>query len=455
MRRRRQGAYGTTVKPPLPTCPVIGHDDAVNDQNEVTLETTPRAAPVPGSDRLFTLDLIRGVALLGILIMNMPGYSTSFYSGMSGSDQWPYWWDEWTAILRNTLFSGKFNSMFSLLFGIGFTIQLTRLIDKRGKDGVRYYIRRLVALFAFGAIHMLVFWTGDVLHMYALLGVLLLMLRNCSDRTIYCIIALCMLFPVASGIYRMETLDAEMLSHMEQAFNAWLASNDYAYGRGTFVDAMHEHTRETLFLYSDPASLEYTLSFYAQLTTTMLLGFLVGRRQLIQRAPELMPQLVKLQYWSLGIGVVSALLLAYGEKTVSSIEASPQSIVVGMSYVFCRLTLMTFYVTTLIRLAQQRRWRERLSALAIVGRMPLTNYLLQTAVATTIFYGWGFGFWNRGGPLAWFLLAFAIYFVVQIPASRWWLARFEYGPMEYLWRLLTYGKSMSGRLTRSTKYLSP
>jgi uncharacterized protein len=145
---------------------------------DASLERASDVAPVAGSERLFTLDLIRGVALLGILVMNMPGFATSFYSGMSGSDQWVNWWDEWTAVLRNTLFSGKFNSMFSLLFGLGFTIQLGRLIEKRGQDGIRIYIRRLVALFAFGAIHMLIFWTGDVLHMYALLGVLLLLLRN-------------------------------------------------------------------------------------------------------------------------------------------------------------------------------------------------------------------------------------------------------------------------------------
>ncbi|HVF18309.1 MAG TPA: DUF418 domain-containing protein [Steroidobacteraceae bacterium] len=421
----------------------------MNDVPNDLAVSAQHAGPVAGAERLFTLDLIRGVALLGILIMNMPGFATSFYSGMSGSDQWINWWDEWTAVLRNTLFSGKFNSMFSLLFGIGFTIQLNRLLERRGPDGVRLYVRRLIALFAFGAIHMLVFWTGDVLHMYALLGVLLLLLRNASDRTIYLLIALCMLFPVISGLYKMTITGAPDVDHVEQAFSAWLTSNDYAYGRGSFSDAMREHTRETWFLYTDPASFEFTLSFYVQLTTTMLLGFLIGRHRLMQRIEELLPKLIRLQYWSLGIGIGSALLLAYGEKTVSPIDVSAKSIVVSMSYVICRIALMTFYVTTLIRLAGHRHWRERLASIALVGRMPLTNYLLQTAIATTIFYGWGLGFWNEGGPLIWFVLALAIYFIAQVPFSRWWLARFQYGPMEYLWRVLTYGRAMSGQLRRS------
>jgi uncharacterized protein len=407
------------------------------------------AKPVSSSERLFSLDLIRGVALLGILIMNMPGFATSFYSGLSGSDQWLNWWDEWTATLRNVLFSGKFNSMFSLLFGIGFTIQLERLLERRGAAGLGIYLRRLAALFLFGAIHMLVFWTGDVLHMYALLGMLLVFLRNRSDRTIVVLIVLCMLFPIALGLVKMWLVDAAYIEHLEVAFNAWLASNDAAYGQGSFIDAMHEHTRETWFLYTDPASIEFTISFYVQLATTMLIGFLIGRHRIVQRIPELMPDLIRLQYWSLGIGIGSALLLAYGEKTVSPIDVSAKSIVVSLSYAVCRIALMSFYVTTLIRLTQNPLWRMRFRLIATVGRMPLTNYLLQTAIATTIFYGWGLGFWNEGGPLAWLLLAFAIYFIVQVPLSSWWLARFEYGPMEHLWRVMTYGRGMSRQLTQS------
>jgi uncharacterized protein len=414
---------------------------------EPRVSSEPR--PVSGAERLFELDLVRGAALLGILIMNMPGFATSFYSGSSGSYLWANEWDQWTALLRNVLFSGKFNSMFSLLFGIGFTIQLQRLIERRGSEGMRIYLRRLAALFLFGAVHALVFWTGDVLHMYALLGLLLVVLRHRSDRTIWLWIAACLSFPIVLGVFKMLVIDESYFVHVERAFTAWVASNDAAYGAGSFVDAMREHTREIWFLYTDVASIEQTLSFYVQLTTSMLLGFLIGRHRIPQRIAELMPSIVRLQYWSLGIGIGSALLLAYGEETVSPIDLSAKSIVVGLSYVVCRLALMFFYVTTLVRLAQYNDWRARFDSIAAVGRMPLTNYLMQTAIATTIFYGWGLGFWNRGGPLAWLLLALAIFFLVQVPLSRWWLARFQYGLMEYLWRLMTYGRSMSGTFRRA------
>jgi uncharacterized protein len=116
-------------------------------------------------------------------------------------------------------------------------------------------------------------------------------------------------------------------------------------------------------------------------------------------------------------------------------------IVARVAYVVCRVATMTFYVATIVRVVHSVAWRPLLTPIATVGRMPLTNYLLQTLLATFIFYGWGLGFWGRIGPALQLVLAIAIYFAIQIPLSRWWLNRFALGPMEYLWRSLTYGRA--------------
>jgi uncharacterized protein len=110
-----------------------------------------------------------------------------------------------------------------------------------------------------------------------------------------------------------------------------------------------------------------------------------------------------------------------------------------VAYVVCRVAIMIFYVATIVRAVHNVGWRARLMPIATVGRMPLTNYLLQTLLGTFIFYGWGLGYWGRIGPTLQLGLAIAIYFVVQVPLSRWWLGRFALGPMEYVWRALTYG----------------
>ena len=142
------------------------------------------ATPVSAKERIYTLDVIRGFALLGIFIMNMPWFNTSFYVEYAGTELWPEWWDKWTETATEVLFAGKFNSMFSMLFAIGFTIQLERLEARDPGHAKAIYLRRIFWLFVFGVIHVCVFWTGDVLHVYALMGLLLLALRRAPYKVL-------------------------------------------------------------------------------------------------------------------------------------------------------------------------------------------------------------------------------------------------------------------------------
>src|SRR5262245_30072562 len=111
------------------------------------------AGPVQPSERIQTLDIVRGFALLGILIMNMPGFSASYYAEADGSHLWAGMLDQRAEQIRDMLFSGKFNSMFSLLFGLGFTIQLGRMVARDPEHATALYIRRLFALMAFALVH--------------------------------------------------------------------------------------------------------------------------------------------------------------------------------------------------------------------------------------------------------------------------------------------------------------
>jgi uncharacterized protein len=100
---------------------------------------------------------------------------------------------------------------------------------------------------------------------------------------------------------------------------------------------------------------------------------------------------------------------------------------------------MSFYVLTIVRLAQIPAWQRRFAPVAAAGRAPLSNYLMQTLICTTFFYGWGFGWWGKVGPAMQLALAAAIFFLIQVPLSVAWFRRFRYGPLEYAWRVLTYG----------------
>jgi len=146
------------------------------------------------------------------------------------------------------------------------------------------------------------------------------------------------------------------------------------------------------------------------------------------------------QWFALALGIVTGAIYGYRIATTTGLQLpSVFGMFANVCYVVCRVSIMTFYVATIVRLVHNAAWRPRLTPIATVGRMPLTNYLLQTLIATSIFYSWGLGLWGRVGPALQLALAIAIYFAIQVPLSQWWLNRFALGPMEYVWRWLTYG----------------
>jgi uncharacterized protein len=398
-------------------------------------------APVSAQQRIVTLDIVRGFALLGILIMNMPGFVSSIFIEADGSHLWSSPIDRAAELARDMLFSGKFNSMFSLLFGIGFTIQFARMEQLAPGHATHLYLRRLLILLAIGLVHAMFFWTGDVLHVYAVLGLLLLLvMRQMSDRAIVALIVLLLVYPAISGVVRLLVVTPDITAMRVAQAQAFEASNNLAYGGGTFIAAAREHMREFAHFYDNVWSLWGTLGFYVQMATTMLLGVLVGRHRLAQRIPELLPSIRRIQGWALSVGLVCALTFGIIFEIQRTPGPTPLKVLGSLAYTISRPSLMIFYVLTIVRLAQLPSWQARFAPIAATGRMPLTNYLMQTLICTTLMYGWGFGLWGTVGPAGQLLLAFAIFFVIQVPLSILWLRRFEYGPLEYLWRVATYGR---------------
>jgi uncharacterized protein len=407
------------------------------------------AVPISSKERIYTLDVIRGFALLGIFIMNMPWFNTSFYVDMTGTDLWTSWWDQWTETATEVLFSGKFNSMFSMLFAIGFTIQLERLEARDPEHARSIYLRRIFWLFVFALIHACVFWTGDVLHIYALMGLVLLALRRAPYKLLWTLFALAMLYPLAMGIYRYFTFTPEYREYVVSVAKAWEASNNAAYGQGSFLAAAREHSREMLHLYTEPFTLRGMLSFYVQFLATMLLGLMLGRSRFFQNSAQHLPLVKRVQWWTLAGGLATGVVYGVWQATTTDyITPTPWRLVAGCCYILCRVLIMVFYVATIVRCVHNESWRRRLAPMAIAGRMPLTNYLMQTLIATTLFYGWGFGLWGRVGNALDLVLATGIFFLVQVPLSKWWLARHELGPMEWLWRRLTYGRVAGESISR-------
>ena len=307
------------------------------------------ATPIRPGERIFTLDVIRGFALLGIFIMNMPGFGTSFFQGADGTHLWPEWWDRTAEVLRDVLFSGKFNSMFSMLFAIGFILLLERLEARDPQHAKAIYLRRIGWLFVFGVAHSCIFWTGDVLHMYALFGLLLLALRRVPEKWLWALFAASLLYVLIPTTYRLLTYDPAEVQARVALMAQWAASNDAAYGTGSFLAAAREHTREMVFNYTEPRAFMNYFGFYVQLFTTMVLGLILGRRHFFENAASQLDLVKRVQWSALCIGVATGAIFGYYEATVTDpLTPAVLGVTARVSYVVCRVATMTFYVATIV-----------------------------------------------------------------------------------------------------------
>ena len=154
---------------------------------------TTAVLPTQPEERLANLDVLRAFALLGILVVNMFDFAYTS-SLVMPQDRWPAWWDQAAVGIMGIFFAGKFNSLFSFLFGIGFYLQLQRF-SAAGSSGVAIYVRRLIVLFVLGLAHAIFLWWGDVLHIYAVLGFALLPMRKASNWVICTVMLLCLVAP--------------------------------------------------------------------------------------------------------------------------------------------------------------------------------------------------------------------------------------------------------------------
>jgi len=407
------------------------------------------AAPIAENERIGTIDALRGFALLGILIMNMPDYGNSFYAFLMEEEQWPMWWDQAARSIADTMFSGKFNGIFTMLFAVGFTMQLQRQQQREGSGATAIYLRRLTWLFIFGLLHICL-WPGDVLHAYAIAGAMFLALYRLSDRAIVGLIVFTLLYPAIEGVLLYNVITPADIANAVGRMRELVAS-DYAAARsGSFLATVQQSWRNMAAMYFVESSWYTIPRFFALLLTTALIGLLLGRRRFFHDLKSKLPLVARLQWWLLGTGIVLGACFALWSATVEQPQTpSLWKTLAQLCFRVSRVATMGFYMCLIIRAMHSDRWRGLMQPFVVAGRMPLTNYLMQTVICTSIFLGWGLGFYGKVGPALSMLLSLVIFFAIQVPFSRWWLGRFQMGPMEYLWRLLSYGHRESvGRLAR-------
>jgi uncharacterized protein len=386
--------------------------------------------PTPGSQRLDLLDALRGFALAGVLLANLVAFSLYFFLSHDAAVALPTFpVDRWLDAAIGILVSGKFVTLFSIMFGIGFALQMQR--SARG-GGWRRYLRRLGVLLGMGLLHSTLLWWGDILRYYALLGLLLLPMAKLRPRTLATIGVLLVILPHLS-------------------ISAWLASvippvptQEHAFAAA--LAAFSSHDVGTM-LRGNLDFIDWWLPTYwglvLSISGNMLVGAAIGKSGVLHD-PARHALFWKRLSWAFPAGLALALVVKVSDYGRLPAQAAWLDNDIGRMVMrdfnqATALVLALGYAAVFVLLFSRPAWRRWLQHLAPVGRMALSNYLTHSLLGLALFYGVGIGIGPRYG-LVGVMVAWVLLFGAQIVVSRWWLARFRFGPAEWAWRSLTYGQ---------------
>ena len=391
------------------------------------------------SKRIEVIDVLRGFTLFGIILVHM---TEQYYAGQP-PEQFANFGsksliDGIVSGFVAIFIQGKFYMIFSFLFGLSFYLQLSK------SDGslrfVTHFFWRLLILFGIGFIHHL-HYRGDILTIYAMLGLGLLLSYRLPDKYLL-ILALLLVLNVPSVIVRL--IDVIVASpNWQNPFQNVDQDSLLAYFNtvksGTYFEILKANLAEFL------PKFEFQI-FYGRIYITMglfLLGLYAGRKNVfdkIELQKPLFKKLLKVSLWTL-LGCVLFSLAFFGGAQALGIKLSNQTqwLVGGGVFDIFNAVFATIYTTGILLLFQKDKWKSRLMHFYAVGRMGLTTYLTQTFFGIMIFFSMGFGLLGEIGSGVAFVIAIGL-FIIQIQFSKFWLARFQYGIFEWLWRSLTYLK---------------
>jgi uncharacterized protein len=406
-------------------------------------EATPsRAASLAGEsaapvrERIQALDVLRGMAVGGILFANvLVFFGMTFLSPERNAELSSTTADHVALWLERVFVDGKFYSVFSLLFGIGFGVQLAR----GGDAALPRFRRRLRILLAIGAIHAFLIWAGDILMLYALLGFTMPWFARKSTRELLRWAIVLLTIPAALYVAALTAWTLAGAGPAQSSSSGGMPANILpffeAIGRGGFRDAF---VGNLVFLAGRWADLFATVRF-PKVLGMFVMGLWTVRTGLALSPSDHRDTLVRWSLLGWGVGLPANVIAAWAFERWPYLPPSAGGLLgVVMQGIGVPMLALGYAATVALLVVDGRRF---IGAFAPVGRMALTNYLMHSIVCVTLSYGFGLGLWWRIGAAKAMAIAAAI-IALQIPLSAWWLSRFRFGPVEWVWRRLTYGRPL-------------
>lgn len=309
----------------------------------------------------------------------------------------------------------KFVTIFSFLFGVGFVLQMKRA-EAKGRSFNGFFLRRLVVLLGIALAHALLD-PSEVLHQYVLLGLLLLLLRGVHTR-------------VLLGLAIFLAACPYVLSLVAPSVARFPPTSPQVYTEGRLGEVVAFHVGQ--FVSNRASWVSYVWMFSA--FAPFAFGAYAGRQEVFERIDAMLPGVRRLGWWGLGVGIAGTLGAVWTFRS-----GLPHGFVAGgLVWTLGVWGLALFYMVRVAVVAQSRRLPALSTWFGAVGRLTLTNFVMQTVICTSLFYAYGLGLYGAVGPAACVGLTIVIY-ALQVLASGWWIKRYRFGPLEWVWRTLTYG----------------
>jgi len=393
---------------------------------------------VKNPDRIQVLDVLRGFALAGILIINamsilaVKGSTPAFTVDIPFAGR----------ILQDLILffvESKFFTLFSLLFGISFAIQI-QSAKKQGNAFLPRISRRMAGLLLFGTLHILLLWDGDILVIYAITGTLLILFRKTTNSRIRKWVISLLAVPgvlvfailVYTLIARLSVSGAETFAKSDTSLAKEFANTDAT--QKLLQNGFIEGIAERIHTY-----LELSPLLFSRIPTVLamfLIGLYLGRSNFIRQLPEKIEVLKKVRFWGLTVGFSLMFFIVAGTKFLPTVSAL---IAIIEDQYLAGPILCLGYASAVTLDFLKKPTRKIYGYFAKAGRMALTNYLTQSLVLTFLAYGWGLGLALKLNGFQVLGISFLLY-VAQVILSGLWLSKFKYGPFEWVWRCITYWK---------------
>lgn len=402
-------------------------------------------APTKAINRIHFLDALRGIAIFAIFTANIPYLSGYFFIGSNTASSWAtFKMDAFFETILHTLVDGKFYTIFSLLFGIGFTIQYENL-KKRELPFKPFFRRRMFWLVVFGSIHLCLIWLGDILTLYALLGFVLLYFVETKNKKLIRWAVILILLPILNTIaIRFLNLDyAIFFLKMNEHLCNYFSIPTSTFNEIKLTDLVAEFQNKDLltFFKTNISNTFIRIGFVLtegrpfKVLGIFLIGVWTGRKIIHENLLINTIFLKKVALLGVLIGLPITILRTYLENTGDGSNFSELYITIAYALGTVPFALGIAASFALLYLKRSSLFKH----FEPVGKMALTNYISHSIISIIIFYGIGFGFAGKFG-YTFLILYCCIIFIFQIIFSKLWLKKFKMGPLEWVWRKFTYAK---------------